>query len=236
MSNLKHKCYFVGENVHVRKCVNQAVSQLGLELSPLYVDAIPSLRDTLKGCIAIDVDSSPQVLAEFVTACLDQFCWMPIIAITERGARRHLMRLHQSGASDVVFMPQDYATLSNRVIAALHRDASGSTAPSLLRRKFATLTEREREIIRFFLDGQNAKSVAKNLNITFQTVDKHRNRSLRKIGVKSLVELQNRIQLATLVCLGINLRNRAPQADRTDVVPVPPIPHLPSIGSMSYHY
>jgi DNA-binding CsgD family transcriptional regulator len=51
------------------------------------------------------------------------------------------------------------------------------------------LTDREREIVQLLADGHSNKEVAKSLGISVKTVETHRARIMRKIGVNSIVEL-----------------------------------------------
>ena len=51
------------------------------------------------------------------------------------------------------------------------------------------LTPREREIIQLLAEGHRNKKIAQMLGISIKTVETHRTALMRKIGVKSIVEL-----------------------------------------------
>ncbi|MDQ1090000.1 DNA-binding CsgD family transcriptional regulator [Siphonobacter sp. SORGH_AS 1065] len=53
----------------------------------------------------------------------------------------------------------------------------------------ATLTPREKEILKALIDGYPSKQIAGLFNITKETVDRHRKNMLAKTGVKSSAEL-----------------------------------------------
>jgi DNA-binding NarL/FixJ family response regulator len=53
----------------------------------------------------------------------------------------------------------------------------------------ARLTPREREIIQLLAEGHRNKPIAQKLGISIKTVETHRTALMRKIGVKSIVEL-----------------------------------------------
>jgi len=53
----------------------------------------------------------------------------------------------------------------------------------------ATLTEREREVTRLLAAGQSNKDVATALAISVRTVETHRASIMRKLEIKSIVEL-----------------------------------------------
>ncbi len=53
------------------------------------------------------------------------------------------------------------------------------------------LTRREKQILKLVADGQTSKAIAENLYISKHTVDNHRKKILKKLGIKSLYELRN---------------------------------------------
>lgn len=55
--------------------------------------------------------------------------------------------------------------------------------------KFARLSEREKEIIKFIVHGCTSKEIANNLNISKLTVDTHRKHIQHKLEVSNVVEL-----------------------------------------------
>ena len=58
-----------------------------------------------------------------------------------------------------------------------------------IKSKFNNLTKRERELFYSIRDGKTTKVIAKNMDISVRTVDKHRSNILKKVGVNSVVEL-----------------------------------------------
>jgi DNA-binding NarL/FixJ family response regulator len=53
----------------------------------------------------------------------------------------------------------------------------------------AVLTAREREVLRYFAQGENAKTIAANLGISPNTAQTHRQHIMRKLGIHSLASL-----------------------------------------------
>lgn len=56
-----------------------------------------------------------------------------------------------------------------------------------------SMTPRERDIAALFTQGQNAKEIGKELNISHRTVDIYRTRLLRKYGVSSTSDLVKKL-------------------------------------------
>ncbi|HKI81629.1 MAG TPA: response regulator transcription factor, partial [Pseudodesulfovibrio sp.] len=54
---------------------------------------------------------------------------------------------------------------------------------------YSTLTPREQEVMRMLAEGLTAKGVAKELFISPKTVENHRTNLMKKLGLKSSVEL-----------------------------------------------
>jgi DNA-binding NarL/FixJ family response regulator len=82
---------------------------------------------------------------------------------------------------DVYFSSRVSETLRDALLRAPTAEVSGA-AP-------ATLTEREREVTRLLAEGKSNKKVATALAITVRTVETHRASIMRKLEIKSIVEL-----------------------------------------------
>ncbi|MEJ7605122.1 MAG: response regulator transcription factor [Bryobacteraceae bacterium] len=54
---------------------------------------------------------------------------------------------------------------------------------------FDLLTAREREVLQLLADGKVAKEVATTLDVSVFTVDAHRGRIMKKLGLRSSTEL-----------------------------------------------
>jgi DNA-binding NarL/FixJ family response regulator len=82
---------------------------------------------------------------------------------------------------DVYFSSWVSETLRDALLRAPAAEVSGA-AP-------ATLTEREREVTRLLAEGKSNKEVATALAIGVRTVETHRASIMRKLAIKSIVEL-----------------------------------------------
>ena len=54
---------------------------------------------------------------------------------------------------------------------------------------FDRLTAREREVLQLLADGKVAKEIATALDVSIYTVDAHRGRIMKKLGLRSSTEL-----------------------------------------------
>lgn len=111
--------------------------------------------------------------------------------VLEAGARGYLLKSdadrHIVSAVETLLQRQPYfsAPVSETVLDGFLRTRSqGSTRAGTSR-----LTPREREIIQLLAEGQRNNKIAQRLGISVKTVETHRTAVMRKIGVKSIVEL-----------------------------------------------
>lgn len=55
--------------------------------------------------------------------------------------------------------------------------------------KLPSLTRREHQIIRYLVDGNTVREIARRLDLSASTIDKHKTNLMRKLGVHSTVKL-----------------------------------------------
>ncbi|HTN64360.1 MAG TPA: LuxR C-terminal-related transcriptional regulator [Devosia sp.] len=55
------------------------------------------------------------------------------------------------------------------------------------------LSQREREILKFMLNGHTSKQIARDIGISHRTVDVHRQHILLKTGTRTLIDLMRAI-------------------------------------------
>ena len=201
MRGRKPVCLFVGCEPTTASAVEQQVLSVGCGFRRVHLEAhnVRLITSVSSGCMVVDLDSVPNAIEETVALFQRERCSMPVVGLVEDLGRYASL----SGRISGVFAfasPHDVSGAINRVVDL---DASGLDAPARMRAQINALTDREAEVILRFLDGGNSKSIAKQLGITVQTVDKHRNRVLRKLGVRSAVELHNKVQTLLLLSLGL---------------------------------
>jgi two-component system response regulator DctR len=122
---------------------------------------------------------------------------MPVIFLTGHGDVPTAVSALKRGAFDFVEKPFSNNALVDRVEQAL-----AASAQTLLRRRehrgvqqrLEDLTERERDVMKLVIEGLPNKLIADTLDISVRTVEVHRARVFEKIGVKSAVELANRLR------------------------------------------
>jgi DNA-binding NarL/FixJ family response regulator len=112
--------------------------------------------------------------------------------VLEAGARAYLLKTdaeeHVFTAVEALLRRQPYfsAQISETVLEGFLRSGRQGVGvdPGVPR-----LTPREREIIQLLAEGHRNKKIAETLGISVKTVETHRTTLMRKIGVKSIVDV-----------------------------------------------
>lgn len=134
---------------------------------------------------------------------------LPVVALTADHSIPNVRRVLRCGVFDCCPIEVGYQQLTQSVSAAIAADGTGDPAPSEVRNRIASLTEREREVVEECLGGVMTKVIAKHLEVTYQTIDKHRKKALRKMGVGSMVELANLLSHTASAQFGFTYTFRA---------------------------
>jgi len=113
-----------------------------------------------------------------------------IIFLTGQGDIPMTVTAIKAGAVDFLTKPVDAARLVASVRAALARDRE-ARAQAEQRRRFASLTPRERDVLDGLVAGKLNKQIAADLGIVEQTVKFHRARIMERMQAHTLAELMH---------------------------------------------
>ena len=116
----------------------------------------------------------------------------PVVIMTGHGDVPMAVRALKAGAFDFVEKPFDDAVMLDRIRAAIdhHRAllAEHAQRQAVLDR-WATLTPRERQVMRKVAGGAQNKAIAHDLDISLKTVEVHRHNVMDKMGAQSVADL-----------------------------------------------
>lgn len=117
-----------------------------------------------------------------------------IVFLTGHGDIPMTVTAVKAGAVDFLTKPVDAARLVATVRGALtrHREACAANEHMVrLRRRFDSLTQREREVLVGVVAGKLNKQIAADLGIVEQTVKFHRARIMARMQVRTAAELMH---------------------------------------------
>ncbi len=152
----------------------------------------------LPGCLLLDV-AMPGINGLELQAKLGrENIDLPVVFITGRGNVRMAVDAMQAGAVDFLEKPFREQELLDSIRAALRRDTRNRRRQSereRLEQQVSTLSQGERRVFDLILQGKSNREMAAELEISIRTVEDRRARLMKKMRVKSVVEL---VKLATV--------------------------------------
>ncbi|MGA8172871.1 MAG: response regulator FixJ [Methylocystis sp.] len=154
-----------------------------------FLDAI---GQDATGCVVTDVRMPEMSGFELLSAMKERHISMPVIVITAQGDVPMAVAAMKQGAVDFIKKPFDGAVLLASVRAALKRGEGerGSDAEiQAMRERFATLTNRENEVLEGLLKGLPNKIIAYELGISVRTLEAHRAKLMAKTQARGLADL-----------------------------------------------
>lgn len=117
----------------------------------------------------------------------------PIIFLTGHGSVPSAVKAIKSGAVDFFQKPiTDEQPLLDRVAEAIQQDCETRAEAAIhneARQLFERLTPREAEVMEQLSEGKANKVVGIDLGISERTVELHRARMMKKLGIRSVAEL-----------------------------------------------
>jgi FixJ family two-component response regulator len=143
-------------------------------------------------CIVLDIRLPGQSGLEFQEALAKANDPRPIVLISAHVDVAMAVRAMKAGAVDVLTKPvreQDLLEAVNRAIARDTLQRGEARQRKALQSRYATLTEREREIMALVAAGKLNKQIAVEVNLTEATVKLHRGQVMRKMEAESVAQL-----------------------------------------------
>lgn len=143
-------------------------------------------------CLILDVMMPEMTGLDLQETILSWDISMPIVFITALRDVPTSVSAMKKGAVDFLTKPFKEADLLSAVESALQKDLKmriASNEIANLKRRFALLTRREREILSHVVSGKLNKQIAFELGISERTVKAHRSQVMEKMEAGSLAEL-----------------------------------------------
>ncbi|SFD22038.1 response regulator transcription factor [Massilia yuzhufengensis] len=186
--------YIVDDDAAVRDALGLLLSLHGYRTA-FFSDAASFLRTwTLdaRGCLLLDIRMPGMDGLALQQALLDLGSRLPVLVITGHGDVHSARAAFRSQAVDFLEKPLQERQLVAAIEEAFARDqgqASDGEAAEQYRRREASLTPREREVMELVVAGRHNRDIAHELGISVRTVEVHKSRVMEKLAVDSIADL-----------------------------------------------
>jgi FixJ family two-component response regulator len=147
---------------------------------------------SMEGCLVLDIRMPGMNGLEVQAELVKRGSALPIIILSGYGDIETTVKVMKAGAVDVLTKPVTTQALVSSVQAAfrLHeRRSVERRAATYARLKVSLLTHRELEVMKLIVSGASSKEVARQLGISFRTVEVHRTHIMEKMDADSLLAL-----------------------------------------------
>jgi two-component system, LuxR family, response regulator FixJ len=194
--------HLIDDDDAVRSSLALLISTVGLRVQG-WGDPQQFLREFPRGdigAIVLDVRmpgiSGLAVLETLVREGVDQ----PVIMLTGHGTVDMCRRAFKSGAAEFLEKPVDDEALLEALQHAVRQHVKSRerlAADRVARERYAQLSEREKEVAGFIVEGLTNKEIGRALSLSPRTVETHRANLFAKLQADSLAQLIRRY--ATLI-------------------------------------
>jgi FixJ family two-component response regulator len=188
--------FVVDDDVSVRESLELLISYEGWQVKTFASasEFLVSPRPSVPSCLVLDVSMPGLSGLELQKRVAQSRTEMPIIFITGHGDIPMTVQAMKAGAVEFLTKPFTDEALLGSIRQAIERsqEALGRERENqALRDDYASLSQREREVMALVVTGLLNKEVAGELGISEITVKAHRGRAMQKMKAQSLADLVN---------------------------------------------
>jgi len=186
--------FIVDDDAQVRESLKDLIRSVGLRVE-LFASAQEFLRaqhPDAPTCLVLDVRMPGLSGLDLQKQASEAGLEIPIIFITGHGDIPMTVRAMKAGAIEFLSKPFRDQDLLDAIQQALERSRKAREQQAVtkeLRRRFASLTSRQREVMERVVAGLINKETGAELGISEKTVKIQRHQVMEKMGAGSLPEL-----------------------------------------------
>ena len=209
MTSASSIVFVVDDDQSVREGLSSLIRSIGLNVET-YASAQEYLRRSPQqspACLVLDVRMPGLSGLDLQLELAKQGREIPIIFVTAHGDIPMTVKAMKAGAAEFLSKPFRDQDLLDAICQALARDRASMFARADLagvRWRYATLTQREKEVAMLVVRGLPNKQVAAKLNLSEITVKVHRRHIMVKLEAKSLPEL---VRITEMLRLNSSMEN-----------------------------
>lgn len=184
----------VDDDAAVRGALTELMESVGLD-SAGFGSARELMESKLpdrSGCLVLDVRMPGGSGLDLQQQLAANGYAKPVVFLTGHGDIPMTVQAMKAGAVDFLTKPVRDQTLLDAVTTGIERDIAQRSEAEIVRRyvdAHATLTPRERQVLRAVALGRLNKQIAWDLGISVVTVKLHRSSVMRKMQVRTVSDL-----------------------------------------------
>jgi len=123
---------------------------------------------------------------------IDAGIHMPIVFISGESMPQEIVSGMKNGAVDFLFKPfeaEDLVSAIDRSLQQQEEKARQDSSTNESKQKYASLTNRQKQVCDYLVQGLDNKTIAKNLGVTYDAIKLHKRIVLEKMQADSVVVL-----------------------------------------------
>ena len=194
MGEAESKVFIIDDDPLYRESSERLVRSVGFSVQSFESasDFLASRRPDVPSCLILDVRLPGLSGLDLQQELAEAGVHIPIIFVTGYGDIPMSVQAMKAGAVEFLEKPFRDQVLLDAIRQAIGRDRTARQQQARnaeLRRRYDSLTPREREVFKCVVSGMLNKQIADELRATERTIKFHRGHLMLKMQVNSLAEL-----------------------------------------------
>lgn len=149
-------------------------------------------KEDIPGCIIIDIQTTGNLGVDFIEVLRSKKIYLSVIFLSEKPEVAMAIKAIKLGACDFFPKTIEISLLVNSLHYAMktnHIYRIHEKKRDEAKKLYLNLTLREKEILRYVLQGLTNKAMANKLSLTIKTIEAHRAKIMQKMQANSLSQL-----------------------------------------------
>lgn len=186
--------YLVDDDFSVRDSLSMLIESTGQTVRGFESadEFLNNFDPDQAGCLILDVRMPNMTGLELQEELVRRDYAIPIIFISGHADVPDSSKAFRAGAVDYLEKPFDSDVLLKRMQEAIQKDLDTRVYKAekrKLKKRLATLTPRELEVMTLVVKGLSNKEAARQLDVSNRTIDVHRAKIMEKMDAEDLAEL-----------------------------------------------